>query len=379
MDAEQQLSEVDSDYIERHISSASKPVTTMVIDFPADCSTEVIDFLAESLSAPLTGAERAQRCRFRKQASKKFVSCMTCIYTQQFTDCPHCGCGKPLVDKNGNLRGTDDPAKAICRECKVKIKERATEERCKHLRARSFTFSDGKTITLCPDCTKFDNKRYQFLNSRKPFGEHSKTIVAIKRDAVSGRALSRRQQRVKDRYDNGRLLPSARSSPPLATGVAWPAQSERHDYQFNRARDSEGAIRPITDEGFRCVIQNNNFALPSSSGPCCFLHRVIQRDITNYVVVPLPCTKLKPRGHVSANFESMKGSDPLIEWEELRDERDHERFACVYVSDTLYRHTPSRATSREEEPGDVTCFSPSDVKTYEDVDHIVALLGDVVS
>ena len=34
---------------------------------------------------------------------------------------------------------------------------------CKHLQLKSFTFSDGQTIRMCPSCTKFDEHRRAVL------------------------------------------------------------------------------------------------------------------------------------------------------------------------------------------------------------------------
>jgi hypothetical protein len=122
------------------VSDSSKPATDSL----------VIDFLAES---------RFARHRRRKQESKSYTTCQKC--------------GKDLVSKWGTLRGTNNITKAVCKECK------SAPKGCQHPRLRSFTFSDGQTIKLCPDCTKFDGKRYSVLNNgkTKPAGNANKTIV----------------------------------------------------------------------------------------------------------------------------------------------------------------------------------------------------------
>jgi hypothetical protein len=37
------------------------------------------------------------------------------------------------------------------------------ENKCQHSQLRSFTFSDGQTIHMCPSCTKFDGHRRAVL------------------------------------------------------------------------------------------------------------------------------------------------------------------------------------------------------------------------
>jgi hypothetical protein len=44
-----------------------------------------------------------------------------------------------------------------------------TKPRCAHLReAKPFTFSDGTTIRMCPDCTEFDGHRWQAFRMNRP-------------------------------------------------------------------------------------------------------------------------------------------------------------------------------------------------------------------
>lgn len=37
--------------------------------------------------------------------------------------------------------------------------------RCKHPLAKNHTFTDGKNIAICPDCTTFDKKRHDVLTT----------------------------------------------------------------------------------------------------------------------------------------------------------------------------------------------------------------------
>jgi hypothetical protein len=40
---------------------------------------------------------------------------------------------------------------------------------CAHPKLKAFTFSDGQTIKMCPDCTKFDeHRRNVLLGKKKP-------------------------------------------------------------------------------------------------------------------------------------------------------------------------------------------------------------------
>ncbi len=34
---------------------------------------------------------------------------------------------------------------------------------CEHPKLKQFTFSDGATIKMCPDCTFYDNERQRIL------------------------------------------------------------------------------------------------------------------------------------------------------------------------------------------------------------------------
>ena len=97
-------------------------------------AAKVIDYLAES---------RFARHRRKKQEHKAFTHCQRC--------------STPLISKWGTLRGTNDAAKAKCKACKI------TRTGCQHLRRCEFTLADGQTITMCPDCTRFDQKRKNVL------------------------------------------------------------------------------------------------------------------------------------------------------------------------------------------------------------------------
>ena len=51
---------------------------------------------------------------------------------------------------------------------------------CEHPQLKSFTFSTGQTIRMCPDCTKFDQYRRAVLagSKRKVNGENITTIFS---------------------------------------------------------------------------------------------------------------------------------------------------------------------------------------------------------
>jgi len=132
------------------MSSSPEPVTTAYVN--------VKDYLAESLLLT-KAATKQRRYRRHKQESKAFTCCQQC--------------GSTLVSKWKTLRGTDVIAKAICRECKEAITNKkaavraaeviATHGACDHLHLRLFTFTNGRTIEMCPDCTTFDAKRHRAL------------------------------------------------------------------------------------------------------------------------------------------------------------------------------------------------------------------------
>lgn len=92
---------------------------------------DVIDFLAELETLPMSGEERAQRYRAKKQAGKLYTSCQQCNVS--------------LISKWGTLRGTDDVTKAICTTCKADITAKANNRvkaarRGVALRTRQFKF-----------------------------------------------------------------------------------------------------------------------------------------------------------------------------------------------------------------------------------------------
>jgi hypothetical protein len=120
---------------------------------------EVIDYLAQP--SPLTGAERAANYRFRERL--KQIPCGA------FISCQICGCDNPLTTKRGTPRWTEDVVKAICNDCKVIKETRKKESTRSHPRLKSFTFSDGSTIKMCPDCTTFDAKRRKAMWDKSPW------------------------------------------------------------------------------------------------------------------------------------------------------------------------------------------------------------------
>jgi hypothetical protein len=178
-------------------------------------NVKVIDFLAELDSLPLTGKERAQRFRDKKQASKPFTTC------QQ----PQCGggcgclCGNPLLSKSGTLRGTDDIEKAICSQCTAVIA--AYKRGCTHPNLKQFTFSDGYTIKKCPDCTRFDTGRSRALN----YGEVRSRGYQV---TGTGPGLVQRNP-VADDLTEWTVVPIA--SPTLVTILPeWKEQLTERDY-----------------------------------------------------------------------------------------------------------------------------------------------------
>ena len=137
-----------------------------------------MDWFAEDLSP----SERAARKRWKKQLSKVFLTCTMC------------GCNNQLTDTNGKLRGTDNAEKAICKVCKAATTCAAKSDRCAHPNLKQCKFSDGTTIKMCPDCTRFDGKRITTLQA----GGCEKTSHALrvlwearlKRELDSGDRLS---------------------------------------------------------------------------------------------------------------------------------------------------------------------------------------------
>jgi hypothetical protein len=91
-------------------------------------------------------------------------------------------------------------------------------------------------------------------------------------------------------------------------------------------------LRPYCSVCHMRVTFNDSIVVGKTTHDGCKPRPVTVQQQHEWVVVPLRSrTTLKPLvGLVSVNFEPLKGADPLIEWEHLKDERDHERLECLY-------------------------------------------------
>lgn len=267
---------------------------------PETVTPEVIDFLSEDNTSHVN--ERVRRHRERQRLTKTFTACKQC--------------GKRLV-KYGVYWGTNDEKKAICADCKK------THTGCTHDRLRSFTFADGNNIKMCPDCTRFDGKRYEVLNKGK-------------KKSVS-HATKRPQTRLKKDH------PSAPCYQGMAHLVMRPAP---------QGISALPLIGPVMKHGF---FRDIGYVMQKTS---------------EWVVVPMPVIDVK-------SWKSMP------EWMVDRDERDWERLSCLYdFPKPLERLTPQHwncmcLDCKGKYPNGVS-YLPCSVTVYEHINHLMMMLKQML-
>lgn len=75
-----------------------------------------------------------------------------------------------VTDLDVEIRDYLVPLKDAERARRYRARKRAskTPKGCTHPLLKQFTFTDGQTIKMCPDCTLFDNKRWKTIGTTSP-------------------------------------------------------------------------------------------------------------------------------------------------------------------------------------------------------------------
>lgn len=72
--------------------------------------------------------------------------------------CPHCGV---QVEVTSVCLSAPLARSAKRAQAQIELSEPATRytQKCEHTAMKSFTFTDGQTARMCPDCTVYDSER----------------------------------------------------------------------------------------------------------------------------------------------------------------------------------------------------------------------------